>query len=166
MGNIAALAVYALVLMGGTFFISKDQRHRFIAFILLSVTVILALLMSLGWLPAPSTGWMFPAALQFSIWLALGVLTGVVIVLARTRRFFIALLSMMIVVVLLFTLGWSLEFGNPNVGWGLFVAPSLVAGIIYVLSSLVVITAVALPHYLMGNGRSRTRSGLCGTRCN
>lgn len=172
--EVTSIAVYLLLLLAALFVGVAQKRSSMnmsngdgtrLSVALLGVVVIASLLMALGWLPAPSQGWLLPAVPLFAIWCVLGLLVGAVLVRMRSRpRLIIAVATTMALCVgiSLFLLRWPFE-PNPSVGWGLFAVPPFIAGVLlafalvtgrrhytaYITAWLIAVSMVALPHYMM-----------------
>ncbi len=156
------LTIYLLLIAGGAL-IGWNSSHRRVVISLLSVATMLALVLALGGLPAPGNSWLMPAVPLFGIWLVVGMLTGRVALFAKANRLLATLLVVAAILILLTLLGGSLELGNPNLGWGLYAIPPIAAGalltyqtsahrrghVMYIFGWIVVVSILALPHYLM-----------------
>jgi hypothetical protein len=115
----------------------------------------------LAWIVNPGT-WLIPAVPLFAIWLAIGVPAGLLLLVAQSGRWLPALLLGAGGMLLLYLLGWPLELGNANMGWGLFAVPPVLGGIALALSAastdrvrlvalaagLLIIAVFVLPQYL------------------
>lgn len=113
------------------------------------------------WILNPGT-WLASAVPLFAIWLVVGVLAGLLLLVAQSGRSLPALLLAAGAILLLYLLGWPLELGNANMGWGLFAVPPVLGGIVLALSlahavaarqvsmsaCLFLLAVVVLPQYL------------------
>jgi hypothetical protein len=127
----------------------------------LGLTAGLIAIAGLAWIVNPGT-WLIPAVPLFAIWLVIGVLAGLLLLLAQSGRRGQALLPAAPAILLLSMLGWPLELGNANMGWGLFAVPPVLGGMALALSAmsgdrvrqvsvvacLFLVAVIVLPQYL------------------
>lgn len=132
-----------------------------LAFTVLGLIAGLIGIAGLAWMVNPGT-WLIPAVPLFAIWLVAGVLAGFLLLVAQSGRWLPALLLGAGGLLLLYLLGWPLELGNANMGWGLFAVPPVLGGIalglsavstnrvrlVALVSGLVIIAVFVLPQYL------------------